>query len=143
MKFLLDTCVVSELWRPKPEKRVCLWLDQEKEAHLTLSVLVLGEIRKGVDALPSGKRKQALHAGFAKLCQRFDGRILDITQPIGERWGQLSAQVTKKGGKLHVIDGLIAATAAVHGLIVVTRNVDDFSVAGVDTHNPWAADPLR
>jgi len=138
VKFLLDTCIVSELWTPKPESRVVEWLEQADEGDLALSVLTLGEIQKGISRLPSGKKAQQLALVFSELKKRFNERLLPVSAPIAERWGRLSSKAAREGQTLHPIDGLIAATAAEHELSIVTRNVDDFRAVGVALVNPWS-----
>lgn len=134
--YLLDTNCISELLRPKPDPLVLKWFDAADEATLYLSVLTLGEIRKGVAALPESKRKVSLDTWIeVDLRVRFAGRILPIDEPIAERWGVIAAEGKRRGKALAVIDGLIAATALHHNLVVVSRNATDFPPAKV--FNPW------
>jgi predicted nucleic acid-binding protein len=135
---LLDTNTVSELVSVKPNQRVLDWIDAADESRLFLSVMTLGEIRQGVAALPQSKKRTALERWLeVDLQARFDGRILIINGAITDRWGWIMAQAQAKGLTLPVVDGLLAATALEHNLAVVTRNVDDFAVAGLDVINPW------
>ena len=136
--FLVDTNVLSEAVRTKPDQRVLDWIGAADEAILYLSVLTLGEIRKGLAILPQGKRRTRIEAWIEVDVQsRFAGRILPVTSPVADRWGLLAAEAKKKGRALATIDGLLAATALEHNLTIVTRNVRDFR----DTHalllNPW------
>jgi predicted nucleic acid-binding protein len=136
--FLLDTNVVSELIRPKPEPKVARWIDSTDEELLFLSVLTLGEIRKGVVQLSRSARRTALEAWLRHdLPLRFAGRIVNIDQEIADRWGHLSGLLSAKGAHVAVIDGLLAATAAQHGLTLVTRNTSDVAPTGVPVLNPW------
>ncbi len=136
--FLLDTNCVSELVRVRPEPRVLEWLENVDEVLLYLSVLTLGEIRKGLAALPQGKRRTRLEAWLeVELQARFSGRILPIDRAVADRWGLLAAQATKRKGT--VIDGLLAATALHYNLTVVSRNVSDFANVQVPVLNPWEA----
>lgn len=136
--FLLDTNVLSELIKPKPSRNVVRWIEQTEETVLFLSVLTLGEIRSGIERLNPGSRRGRLESWLAvDLRLRFQDRILSITGPIAERWGTLSAAAAKKGRPLPVIDGLLAATAWHHDLIVVTRNETDLQATGVSSLNPW------
>lgn len=136
--FLLDTNVVSELIRPKPEPKVTSWIDSTDEELLFLSVLTLGEIRKGVVQLSRGARRTALEAWLRNdLPLRFSGRIVNVDQQIADRWGDLSGLLSAKGAPVAVIDGLLAATAAQHGLTLVTRNTRDVATTGVPVFNPW------
>lgn len=136
MAYLLDTCLVSEVWKPRPNKGVLDWLHASLEDELHLSVLSLGEIKKGIERLPTGKKRDGLVRDYALLRSRFSARILPVTDVIAERWGELSAGAGA-GRTLHVIDGLLAATALVHGFTVVTRNVVDFAATPVPLENPW------
>jgi toxin FitB len=136
--FLLDTNVVSELIKAEPDRNVVRWVGETDEAVLFLSVLTLGEIRSGIERLNPGRRRGRLESWLAvDLRHRFQDRILSIGQPIAERWGALSAAAAKKGRPLPVIDGLLAATAWHHDLMVVTRNDTDLRGTGVPTLNPW------
>lgn len=137
MAYLLDTCVVSEVWKPGPNQGVLDWLRGSVEEELYLSVLSLGEIKKGIERLPAGKKHDRLLRDYATLRSRFSNRVLPISDLTAERWGDLGASAARAGRHLHVVDGLIAATALVVGLTLVTRNVDDFAVAPIALENPW------
>lgn len=138
--FLLDTNCISELVRAHPEPRVVEWLEHTDEAVLYLSVLTLGEIRKGVAALPQGKRRTRLETWLeVDLRARFSDRILPVDAIVADRWGLLAAQAKRKGMPLAVIDGLLAATALHYNLTVVSRNDTDFLNADVPVLNPWGA----
>lgn len=142
MKYLLDTSAVSELVRPKPEARVVRWIDERDESGLFLSVLTIGELHNGIALLPAGSRKNRLQDWVdGELARRFQGRILDVSLEVAAEWGRLKARSDVRGEPVPVIDSLIASTAVVHHLIVVTRNVKDFSRCGVAVHDPWAANP--
>ena len=137
--FLLDTNCVSELVRAKPEPRVLEWMEAADEAILYLSVLTVGEIRKGLAGLPQGKRRTHLETWLAvELQARFSGRILPIDGAIADRWGLLAAEAKRKGKTLPIIDGLLAATALHYNLTVVSRNARDF-IGQVPVLNPWEA----
>ena len=136
--FLLDTNVVSELIKPKPEPKLAKWTDVTDEALLFLSVLTIGEIRKGIARHPNATRRVKLEAWLVSdLAVRFAGRILPIDARIAERWGRLTAQAEQAGRPLSVIDGLLAATAQHHNLTFVTRNAADVIGTGVSVFNPW------
>lgn len=136
--FLLDTNVISELIKSEPDGNVLRWIDETEETILFLSVLTPGEIRAGIERLNPGKRRGRLESWLTvDLRRRFQDRILAINEAIAERWGTLSATATKKGRPLPVIDGLLAATALHHNLILVTRNGTDVSGTGVPTLDPW------
>jgi predicted nucleic acid-binding protein len=137
--FLLDTNCISELVRSNPEPRVLEWMEAADESLLYLSVLTLGEIRKGVAGLPQGKRRTHLETWLElDLQARFSGRILSIDRPIADRWGLLAAESKQKGKALSAIDGLLAATALHHNLTIVSRNVGDFA-NHAPVLNPWEA----
>src|ERR1700722_19895912 len=113
--YLLDTNVVSEIVRPKPEQPVVEWIESTDEATLYLSVLTLGEIRKGLAGLTSGKRRTLLEVWLeVDLQARFAGRILPIDAAIADRWGFMASEAKRIGKALPVIDGLLAATALHH-----------------------------
>ncbi len=138
--FLLDTNCISELLRPKPEPGVMEWMDAADEAMLYLSVLTVGEIRKGVAGLSQGKRRTLLETWLeVELQERFAGRIMPIDSSIADRWGLIAAEAIRRGKTLSVIDGLLAATALHHNLTVVSRNVSDFTNTQVQVLNPWQA----
>lgn len=136
--FLLDTNCISELVRLKPELRVVEWMEAADEATLNLSVLTVGEIRKGLAGLAQGRRRTRLETWLeVELQARFAGRILPIEAAIADRWGLIAAEAKRKGKVLSVIDGLLAATALHHNLTVVSRNASDFTNAQVQVVNPW------
>lgn len=138
--FLLDTNCISELVRPKPEPRVLEWMEAADEAMLYLSVLTVGEIRKGLAGLTQGKRRTRLETWLeVELRARFSGRIVPIDSAIADRWGLLAAEGKRKGKALSIIDGLLAATALHLNLTVVSRNTSDFAIAQVPVLNPWEA----
>ena len=136
--FLLDTIIVSELVKPKPEANVTEWVQNIDESLLYLSVLTLGEIRRGIAALLQSRRRANLEAWLDKdLRARFDGRILVIDQEVADRWGLLTAAARNSGIVLPVIDGLLAATALEHNLTLVTRDTGQIPSMGVAVFNPW------
>ena len=136
--FLVDTNCVSELVRVKPERRVLEWFEAADERLLYLSVLTLGEIRKGLADLPQSRRRTHLEAWLeVELRARFAGRLLPIADEVANRWGLVASRAKQKGKPLAVIDGLLAATALHYNLTLVTRNVGDFAEAQVIVLNPW------
>jgi predicted nucleic acid-binding protein len=136
--FLLDTNCISEVVRLTPDPRVMAWIEAVEESLLYLSVLTMGEIRKGLAALPQGKRRSRLETWLeVELHARFSGRILSIDAAVADRWGLLAASAKTKGNPLSTIDGLLAATAIHHNLTIVSRNVDDFRNTQVPVVNPW------
>ena len=139
--YLLDTNVISEYSRVRPpDARVRMWVDTQQEETLHLSVLTLGEIRKGTTLLPPGNKRDQLERWLeTDLPRLFANRLLPINGEIAELWGAMAGQAQLNGIALGLIYGLIAATAKHHDLTVVTRNVKDFSVWGVPVANPWEA----
>ena len=136
--YLLDTNVISELNRLRPEPKVISWLQATSEELLYLSVLTIGEIRKGIDSLPQSNKRTLLESWLGNdLLLRFSGRILEVSLEIAERWGSISAQAKMAGAPDAVIGGLMAATAMHHNLTLVTRNTRDVRFAGLNTLNPW------
>jgi len=142
LKYLLDTCVVSELVRMVPSKGVVDWIRSQQEERLFMSVLTLGELRKGIGRLAEGAMRTRLENWLdGDLRLRFAGRWLAVDEEVAERWGLVAATAEGRGLTLPVIDGLIAATALVHGMTVVTRNDVDMRAADVPLVNPWMALP--
>jgi toxin FitB len=135
MSYLIDTNVLSELRRKQPEPVVVRWFSQRPVGTLFVSVLTLGEIRKGIENLADQPRRLSLLDWLeTELPAFFSGRILTVDAPVADRWGRLVAQA---GRPLPAIDSLLAATAAHHGFILVTRNLRDMSDLGVQIVNPW------
>ena len=136
--FLLDTNVISEVIKVAPDRNVRRWIDETEEAILFLSVLTFGEIRNGIERLSPGKRRGRLESWLKiDLRLRFQDRILIVSEAIAERWRALAAIAAKKGKPVPVIDGLLAATALHHDLMLITRNDIDLSGTGVAALNPW------
>ena len=136
--FLVDTNVLSEAVRTKPEPRVLDWIGTADETLLFLSALTLGEIRKGLALLPQGKRRTRIETWIdVEVRSRFAGRILPITSAVADRWGLLTAEAKRKGRALATIDGLLAATALEYNITIVTRNVRGFRDTHVLLLNPW------
>jgi len=136
--FLLDTNVISELIKPLPEPNVTTWIERIDESLLYLSVLTLGEIRRGIAVLPQSRRRATLEAWLDKeLRARFEDRILAIDQEVADRCGLLTAAARSNGIVLPVIDGLMAATALEHNLTLVTRDTGQIPSMGVAVFNPW------
>lgn len=138
MRFLLDTCVVSELVARQPDRGVVQWIDSMDEDKLFLSTITIGEIKKGIEKLPTSSRRSALAEWLEdELLTRFRDRILPIDTPVMLVWGRLTADLEKQGTPMPAIDSLIAATALQGKLNLVTRNEDDFAHCGVAVINPW------
>ena len=137
--FLLDTNVVSELMKPQPDPRVVTWVDATPEVLLHLSVITLGEVRKGIDLLPDDSRRRAALLSWLErdVRVRFQERLLVFDDEVAERWGQIEALARKRGLTLPTIDAELAATALHHGLTFATRNTEHIGPAGVPVFNPW------
>ncbi len=135
MSYLLDTNIVSETVRRNPNKAVISWLDQIPAEALFVSVLTLGEIRKGIEALPDRRRREKLRLWLEHdLPAWFEGRMLPVDLAVADRWGRLLAEA---GRPVPTIDSLLAATALHHELRLVTRNAGDFDYPGLEVINPF------
>lgn len=142
MNFLLDTNVVSEWAKPRPEPRVVRWLADVDEDRVFLSVMTIAELQRGVDLLAPGPKQDRLSAWLATdILERFEDRLLDVTREVAWEWGRLCARSQQRGQVLGAFDALLAATASVHELTLVTRNSSDFEGTGVALFNPWADTP--
>ena len=136
--FLLDTNIVSELIRSRPEPKLSRWIASTDENLLYLSVLTMGEIRKGIVQLGKTARQIELQTWVDRdLSSRFVDRILPIDEAVADRWGWISGQAMVNGVRLPVIDGLLAATALHYNLTFVTRNTRDVLATGAVLFNPW------
>ena len=139
MSFLLDTNVVSEWTKPRPNGGVITWLDEADEERVFLSVATLAELRHGVERLPAGSRRKLLDTWLSEqLPLRFESRILSVDNAVADAWGRLVAQCEARGRSLAAMDGLIAATAVAHDLTLVTRNATDFQAVLRAVLNPWS-----
>ncbi len=138
MRYILDTCIISELVKRKPDRGVINWVEECMEETLFLSVLTIGEIQKGIAKLTDKGRKASLQSWLdSQLMERFDGRILTITEEVALTWGILQGEAELKGKSIPTIDGLIGATAICHNMAVATRNEKDINGTGARTFNPW------
>jgi predicted nucleic acid-binding protein len=139
MSYLIDTNCISELVKSKPNENVMQWFNNQNELDLYLSVITFGELRKGVEKLLDSKRKRKLNHWINEdLLHRFKNRTLDITLSEVNKWGEVLAKAEKMGRTLPTVDALIASTALVHNLAVVTRNIKDMEASGVELINPWS-----
>jgi toxin FitB len=141
MTYLLDTCILSKLRKihNHPEPALKNWIVKYDEREYYLSVLTVGEIEQGIHKLKNPQDRRILEVWLkGAVISRFKERILNIDVKIASKWGELSGTYQKKGISIPSIDGLIAATAIVHGLIVVTENIKDFSlIEEVKLFSPW------
>ena len=127
---------MSELRRRSPDPGVVAWFEGRRTPTLYLSVLTMGELRKGIDGLVDDPRRHALLDWLqTDLPRFFAGRVLPVDARVADRWGQLAARA---GRPLPAVDSLLAATALVHGLTLVTRNLRDFQVPELEVIDPWA-----
>ena len=140
MSLLLDTNVVSEWVKPTPDPRFVRWIGAVDSRTAYLSVVTLAEIERGIARLPTGRRRERLAAWFAaELIEIFADRIIDVDRPIASAWARLMVRSEAVGQPLSSIDAFLAATAAVRGYTLVTRNTADFVATGVLLHNPWTS----
>lgn len=138
MKYLLDSCVISELISKQPSPNVIKCVDSLDQEDTYLSVITIGEIAKGIEKLPKSKRKQELQTWLEEdLLIRFEGNIVALDTRVLIRWGELSAKLEGIGITLSAMDSLIAATVLTHQMVLITRNENDFKHTGVEIINPW------
>jgi len=136
VSWLVDTNVFSEPVKPKPDAKVVRWL-RTHESELYVSTITIGEIRRGIERLPDGKRKTQLRAWLVALCDCLRGRVLSFNTSTAHVWGQLKAKWDRAGLSVPSLDSQLAATAHRHGLTMVTRNTGDFAETGIKTLNPF------
>ncbi len=138
MNYLLDTNVISELVSKRPDRKIVEWLDRLDPNTVYLSVITIGEIRKGIEKLPPSKRRDRVKEWLeGDLLIRFQGRILEITTEVMLIWGELTGRLEKEGRPITAIDSLVAAIALQGNYRLVTRNEHDFQQTGVAIFNPW------
>jgi toxin FitB len=138
VSFLLDTNVVSEWVKSRPDPGVVAWLDAVEEDRVLISVVTLAELRLGVERLPPGRRRARLTQWLeTELPLRFESRILTIDAGTADLWGRIVARGLAMGSPIGPMDAFLAATAEYHGLTLVTRNVKDFQAVGTHLLSPW------
>ncbi|MBZ9723559.1 type II toxin-antitoxin system VapC family toxin [Mesorhizobium sp. CO1-1-11] len=138
--ILIDIHVISEPWRPAPDPRVIAWIDAQAAETLYLSAVTVAELRFGIAAMPAGKRRTILHDRLDQdALPLFADRILPFDLDASRAYANLMVQARAAGKAIGNADGYIAATAAVHGLTVATRDTSPFAAAGLSTVNPWEA----
>lgn len=135
MSYLIDTNVLSELRKRNPLPKVVQWFESINPESLYISVLTLGEIKKGLDLVDSARKRALLRDWLdVKLPAYFRGRVLPIDEPVARHWGAMLAALNESRP---AIDSLLAATAAFHDLVLVTRNTKDVAGLAVEVFNPW------
>lgn len=138
MNYLLDTCIISELIKPKPDSRVLAWVEGMPEDRLHLSVLTLGELQKGIAKLGGSSKSHRLQQWLdVDVRKRFAGRIFELDEETLMCWGRMAGEAERHGNPLPVIDSLLAATAKAYHLVFVTRNTGDVEDIGIEVFNPW------
>lgn len=138
MNFLLDTNIVSEWVKPRPDPGVVDWLEQVDEDRVFISAVTLAELRYGIERMPVGARRRRLeHWLNADLAERFEGRILPVDGVVADAWGRVVCRTEAGGRSMGAMDGFIAATAETHDLTLVTRNSSDFAFSPSSVLNPW------
>ena len=141
MKLLLDTCVVSELANRRPNVQVVDWLRRQNPKSLFLSFVTIGELEKGIARRGGDSRAIALGKWLRNdILAAFADRILPVDREVALAWGKICGEAERAGRKRPAVDALIAATALVHGLKLVTRNIDDMVGMGVPLFNPFSQD---
>jgi len=138
--IILDTNIVSEPLKPKPDRAVLEWLDRQAPATLYLTSINLAELLAGIEALPAGKRRTHLKRAMTnEVMPLFAGRVLAFDQNAAEAFARVNAGAQAAGNTIDFADGAIAAIATTHGFILATRNERDFKGTGVVVLNPWTA----
>jgi predicted nucleic acid-binding protein len=137
VKFLLDTNVVSEFMKPRPNPGLAGWLEATDEDRIFLSVVSIAEIRYGVERMAAGRRRSRLEQWLRdELPLRFEGRILNVDAVVADNWGRTVSRNEAVGRPIQAMDALLSATAETHQMTLVTRNVSDFSLRKA-VFNPW------
>ncbi len=139
MSFLLDTNIVSEWVKPRPDPGVVAWLADVDEDRVFISVVTLAELRHGVERMDDGARRRRIDAWLRhELPARFEGRVVFVDDAVADAWGRVVAHREELGRRIGPMDAFIAATAQVHELTVVTRNTSDFRLSVKAVVNPWS-----
>ena len=138
MRLLLDTNVLSEVTKPRPNEDVLTWLHELDEDRTFISIVSIAEIRRGVALMDKGRKQEALDKWLTDdLPQRFENRIIPVERLVARAWGDLMALAKRSGRGLASMDGMIAATAVAHQLSLATRNTKDFEGLGINIIDPW------
>lgn len=140
--IVLDTNIISELWKVKPDSNVLSWIDRQAVETLHLSAVTVAELRYGLATMPTGKRRRVYRERLERdVLTAFTGRVLAFDLEASRAYAQLMASARAKGQAISKEDGYIAATAATNGLAVATRGISPFAAAGVPVINPWKQQP--
>ena len=135
--YLLDTNAVSEWVKPRPNPGLIRWMESSDEDRIFLSVVTLAELRYGVERMPAGARRSRLERWLQQeLPLRFEGRILTVDEKIADAWGKTISRSESMGRPMGIMDAFLLATAEVHQLMLVTRNVGHFHLLKAQ-FNPW------
>lgn len=138
MNYILDTNVISELVAAQPNPKVLQWIEEVDPDNIFLSVIAIGELKKGIEKLPESKRKELLNTWLHEdLLIRFQEHILPIDTETMLLWGTMNAQLEAAGRPISAIDALLAATAKQHHSTLVTRNTAHFGNTNILLYNPW------
>jgi predicted nucleic acid-binding protein len=137
VRFLIDTCVVSEWKRRQPAPAVLAWRETLEQADLRFSIVTVGELAKGILRLPAGRRRDDHEAWLQELRDVYRDQILSVAYPEVRAWAEISAAAEAAGAMVGAIDGLLPGTARAHGLVLATRNTQNFLPTGVPLYDPW------
>ena len=137
MRFLLDTNALSEPLRPRPDPSFLQWASEPDTSDLAVSVLTLGELRRGAGLLAEGVRRSRIEAWLSGLVVQFQGRVLNVDLPVANQWAEVTVRHRGLGLVVGAVDELLAATALVHDMTLVTRNVRHFNDSGCKLLSPW------
>ena len=140
--IVIDTNVLSELWKVEPDSNVLVWIDAQAIETLYLSAVTVAELRYGLATMPKGKRRTIYQARLEdEVLPNFVGRVLAFDLATSKTYAELMARAREQGKAIAKADGYIAATAATHGLTVATRDPRPFEAGGLNAINPWEASP--
>jgi predicted nucleic acid-binding protein len=135
VRFLLDTCILSELTKTSPNKNTISWIDGHNSDNLYISVITVGELQRGIKKLPQSKKKKDLSTWFDAIIEHYKDRIVPFDLECSLAWGEMISECEKKGSPLSAVDSIIAAQALHYGFVLVTFNVKDFAAAGINLIN--------
>jgi predicted nucleic acid-binding protein len=137
LKYLLDTCTISEFTKVSSNKNVLDFIQQKPETSMFISSMTIAELHRGINRLEDGAKKSNLLSWLGDIEQQFDGKILAFDHDCAIEWGRLCSNLEKQGRKLAALDSIIAAIASKNNMVLVTRNVKDFEGTDLEIINPW------